>query len=229
LKDIKFKELDNPAKPFLFHNAFSFAKEDIVLFANNSPRWGRKGHKEVSAESLCACSALPFIEQTVKVDGESYCEGALVDTINFYHLLKDHNHPDEDDALDEIWVNRLLDVKQIHPPKNLYDALANLCQLFAATVGEDDVKLFKHHVHANNRKNNELKWTGILVEIKVDRRINYEWSHSNLDAGCNLGKAAADAAYKLYNAYKHKWQPGQVLMIPDDLTEDEIRAVLGRP
>jgi predicted acylesterase/phospholipase RssA len=229
LKDIKFKELDKPTRPFLFHNAFSFAKEDIVLFANNSPRWGRKGHKEVSAESLCACSALPFIEQTVKVDGETYCEGALVDTVNFYHLLKDHNHPDQGDALDEIWVNRLLDIKQIHPPKNLYDALANLCQLFAATVGEDDVKLFKHHVHANNRKqdNDGMKWHGILVEIKVDRRINYEWSHSNLDAGCNLGKAAADAAAKLYNAYKHRWKPGQVLMIPDDLSHDDIKAVLG--
>ena len=30
--------------------------------------------------------------------------------------------------------------------------LANLCQLFAATVGEDDVKLFKYHVRSDKQR-----------------------------------------------------------------------------
>ena len=54
-------------------------------------------------------------------------------------------------TLDEIWVSRIVDSKQIRKPKNLHDALANLCQLFAATVGEDDVKLFKYHVRQGTK------------------------------------------------------------------------------
>ena len=61
-------------------------------------------------------------------------------------------------------------------PKNLHDALGNLCQLLA-TVGEDDVRLFKYHVRT--KKN----WTGTIVEIRVSENINFEWSHSNLDRG----------------------------------------------
>ena len=38
--------------------------------------------------------------------------------------------------------------------------------LFAATVGEDDIKLFKYHVKEDN------KWKGRIVEIKVDASIN---------------------------------------------------------
>ena len=44
----------------------------------------------ISASSLCACSALPFIEGTVEIDGVTYCEGALVDTVNFESLLEEH-------------------------------------------------------------------------------------------------------------------------------------------
>ncbi len=249
LTDIKFDELNARGRPFIFHNAFNFRKQNIDIFANKSPRWGSKGHKPVSAESLCACSALPYIEQTIKVDGETYCEGALVDTVNFYDLLKDHHHPD--DPLDEIWVSRIVDVHQIRKPANLHDALANLCELFAATVGEDDVKLFKYHVHENNRRAQEWAeaqktegqkgdhqkgdeqhkkigpvWDGILVEMKVDSKINFQWSRSNLDHGVSRGRLAAEAAHKLYEAYKHLHKPGTPLMIPDDLKEAQIRDVL---
>ena len=111
--------------------------------------WAGERHKPITAASLCACSALPFVEQTVEVGGTVYCEGALVDTVNFKSLLEDHHS--KADPLDEIWINRIVDAHQIHKPENLHDALANLCQLFAATVGEDDIKLFKHHVKENNQ------------------------------------------------------------------------------
>jgi predicted acylesterase/phospholipase RssA len=225
LKDIKFEELDRSGKPFIFYNAFNFKEKDIDLFANNAPRSGRKGHKAISAASLCACSALPFIEQTIKVDKDVYCEGALLDTVNFKRLLEDHHNPNS--PLEEIWINRIVDAHQIRKPENLYDSMANLCELFAATVGEDDVKLFKYHVQENNKNpKHRLKWTGIIVEIKVDSQINFQWSHSNLEHGRERGKIAADAAYRLYAAYKHKKEDGKVLMIPDDLTEAEVRAVL---
>ena len=140
----------------------------------------------ITASTLCACSALPFIEGTVEIDKVTYCEGALVDTVNFESLLEEH--PD----LEEIWVSRIVDSKQIRKPENLHDALANLCQLFAATVGEDDVKLFKYHVrYDEERKASE---TLTVVEIRVPGHINFKWNHSNLENGRELGKAAAEAS-----------------------------------
>ena len=44
----------------------------------------------IDASTLCACSALPFIEGTVEINGVTYCEGALVDTVNFDSLLEEH-------------------------------------------------------------------------------------------------------------------------------------------
>ena len=155
------------------------SKQQLDLFSNKPDYY-----KNISAGSLCACSALPFIEGTVELDGDTYCEGALIDTVNFESLLQDH--PD----LEEIWISRIVDAKQVRKPKNLHDALGNLCQLFAATVGEDDVRLFKYHVRT--KKN----WTGTIVEIRVSENINFEWSHSNLDRGRADGYQAADEAVR---------------------------------
>jgi predicted acylesterase/phospholipase RssA len=187
LKAIDFERLRAPGKPFIFHNAFNLTKQELSLFCNKDTReWAERGYKPISAATLCACSALPFVESTVEIDGDIYCEGALVDTVNFQDLLEDH--PD----VDEIWVSRIVDRKQIRPPQNLTDGLSNLCQLFAATVGEDDVKLFEYHVQE------EKKWHGTIVEIRVDRNINFDWSHANLDDGVERGYLAADNAYKRY-------------------------------
>jgi hypothetical protein len=125
----------------------------------------------------------------VELDGDTYCEGALIDTVNFESLLEDHLD------LEEIWISRIVDAKQVHKPKNLHDALGSLCQLFAATVGEDDVRLFKFHVRT--KKN----WTGTIVEIRVSENINFEWSHSNLDRGRAGGYQAADEAVRAYKKH----------------------------
>ena len=221
LKDINFKNLDAEGKPYIFFNAFNFDTKKLDLFANNPPERPRDSdHKAISAESLCACSALPFVEQTVKVGSHTYCEGALVDTVNFFDLLDDHK-----DDLAEIWINRIVDAHQIRQPQNLYDAFANLCQLFAATVGADDVKLFKHKVRENNRKGNKLKWTGTIVEIQVDDQIDFHWSHKNLNDGRDRGARAAENAYKLYMLYKDMNKADDdVTIIPDDLNNKQIEA-----
>ena len=85
-------------------------------------------------------------------------------------------------------MSRIVDSKQFRKPENLHDALANLCQLFAATVGEDDVKLFKYHLKEENN------WKGTVVEIHVPAHIDFKWNHSNLDQGRRLGRAAAEKA-----------------------------------
>ena len=65
--------------------------------------------------------------------------------------------------------------------------------LFAATVGEDDVKLFRYHVK-------EGGWKGQIVEIQVPNAITFEWTHSNLDRGCELGSQAAHKAIASYRS-----------------------------
>ena len=90
--------------------------------------------------------------------------------------------------------------------ENLHDALANLCQLFAATVGEDDVKLFKYHIRYDKKSDEEkhrLKKLKI-VEIQVPGHINFNWNHSNLDNGRKLGRVAAEYAIKAYDEHERR-------------------------
>jgi predicted acylesterase/phospholipase RssA len=193
MKGIRFENLFHPKMPLIFHNAFDLGKQELVFFDND--RMKRKLPRgPINASTLCACSALPFVEETVEMKGVTYCEGALVDTVNFETLLEEHDDPND---LDEIWVCRIVDRRQIQKPNNLHDALANLCQLFAATVGEDDVKLFKYHVKYDALSNGKT-WTGTVVEIHVPRHIDFKWNHSNLDHGRELGKAAAKEAIAAY-------------------------------
>jgi predicted acylesterase/phospholipase RssA len=155
MKNIRFERLLGKDQ-LIFHNAWNLDDQELAFFANHEMKYENQPHQKIkktykgpiSARSLCACSALPFIEETVEIDGTTYCEGALVDTVNFEGLIEDEKNGEK---LDEIWISRIVDAKQIRKPENLHDALANLCQLFAASVGEDDVKLFKYHVQYDNR------------------------------------------------------------------------------
>lgn len=197
MKNIHFERLKetnpNEKKPTIFHNAWNLDDQKLALFCNKEMK-DKAYVGGIDASTLCACSALPFIEETVEMNGKTYCEGALVDTVNFQSLLEEHND------LDEIWISRIVDTKQVRKPENLHDSLANLCQLFAASVGEDDVKLFKYHVKFDEPR----KWKGTVVEIHVPAQINFKWNHSNLDHGRALGKAAAKEAMAAYEAARPK-------------------------
>ncbi len=180
LQQINFENLYQPGRPVLYHNAYNLTDQRLELFSNKDSKYQR-----IRAETVCACSALPYIEDPVTMDGKVYCEGATIDTVNFEHLLA--NHPD----LDEVWVSRILDRKQIRQPRNLYDALNNLVMLFASTTSEDDVKLFKYHLLETGSK---VK----VVEIPVAHNINYDWNWSNLDRSIRDGWVAADATLARY-------------------------------
>ncbi|MGE5546069.1 MAG: patatin-like phospholipase family protein [Solirubrobacterales bacterium] len=180
LAQLNFDNLYLPGKPVLYHNAYNLTDDRLELFSNRNPKYA-----PISAETLCACSALPFIEEPVTLDGKTYCEGATVDTVNFEDLLR--NHPD----LEEVWVSRILDLKQVRKPENLVDALNNLVMLFAATTSEDDVKLFKHHVRATRP---DIR----VIEIPVAANVNYDWTYSNLDRSIDEGWDAADAVIAAY-------------------------------
>jgi predicted acylesterase/phospholipase RssA len=206
MERIKFRRLSEPNMPSIFHNAWNLDKQKLALFSNrpmeNAKRYEYKG--PIDSRTLCACSALPFIEGPVEIDGVTYCEGALVDTVNFASLIEEHHDPKGEgkpkDQLDEIWVSRIVYSKQVRKPKDLHDALANLCQLLAATVGEDDVELFKYHVR--HPKSGNAPWAGKVIEIHVPGHINFKWNHSNLEAGQKLGRAAAKQAIEAYRNYK---------------------------
>jgi len=235
MKGIDFEALKGPGKPDIFHNAWNLDEQKLALFANRPMKVANEKYNyegPIDARSLCACSALPFVEGTVEIDGVTYCEGALVDTVNFESLLEEHHNP-PNDMLHEVWTFRIVDSKQIRKPENLHDALANLCQLFAATVGEDDVKLFKYHVkydrpgtgkNGKNRKNGKKKedwWNGTVVEVHVPGHINFKWNHSNLDNGRALGKAAALQAIDRYEKEKGKSHPDEPLFINENPEQEE--------
>ncbi|MCS3446130.1 MULTISPECIES: hypothetical protein [Bradyrhizobium] len=80
-------------------------------------------------------------------------------------------------------MSLIVDSKQVRKPENLHDALANLCQLFAATVGEDDVKLFKYHVRYDKPKSGEHPWKGTIVEIHVPGHISFNGTTATWTAG----------------------------------------------
>jgi predicted acylesterase/phospholipase RssA len=255
MQKIKFDRLRD-LKSFIFHNAWNLDADELTFFANHPMKVKNRAKESIkkryggsiSAESLCACSALPFIEETVEIDGTNYCEGALVDTVNFEGLLDLQKQLGY--KIDEIWISRIVDSKQIRKPENLHDALANLCQLFAASVGEDDVKLFKYHVGYERRKSaasngngrdgqdsngsraensktehseadgSEDVWNGTVVEIHVPGHINFKWNHSNLDHGRKLGRESAEQAIKKYLKEKDKPHPGVPLFINEKPEED---------
>jgi len=132
--------------------------------------------------------------------GSLTCGGTLVDTGNFKTLLQEFEDPNE---LDEIWMCRHVGGKQIRKPDNLHDSLKNLCQQFAANVGEDDVKLFKYHVKYDALPNGK-RWTGTVVEIHVPPHIDFTWNHSSLEAGRAIGRKAASEAIEAYRSTTRK-------------------------
>ncbi|MEO1457085.1 MAG: patatin-like phospholipase family protein [Pseudomonadota bacterium] len=198
LKQIAFDNLYLPDRPFLYHNAFNLDTDTIDLFANRpeqayrmqdqskySHRPPQKVVKKANAASVCACSALPFVEETVELDGETYCEGALVETVNFDDILRIH------EDLDEIWVLRIVDPKQVRRPQNLKDGLANLCMLFAGSLGKDNVLMFEERI-----KSEQLGVKVFVVPVAHD--VSFDWNVSNLMKGSRLGYENAMACIDTY-------------------------------
>ncbi|MEM9781308.1 MAG: patatin-like phospholipase family protein [Pseudomonadota bacterium] len=198
LNQIGFENLDRADRPFLYHNAFNLDTQAIDLFANRpeqayamqdqtrySDRPPMKQVKKAGAATVCACSALPFVEETVEIEGTTYCEGALVETVNFDDILRIH------EELDEIWVLRIVDPKQVRRPQNMKDGLANLCMLFAGSLGKDNVLMFE------DRLQREKLGVKVFV-VPVAHDITFDWNVSNLMKGCEQGYANTMACIENY-------------------------------
>lgn len=171
-------------QPDIYHNAWRMRTDTepgkIQIFHNRAKPADPKGYLKITPKSLCACSALPFILESVKIDGYEYTEGALLDMVNFANLMRDH--PD----LDEVWVSRIVDHVQVRPARTLAGALANLPMQFAAEVGEDNIKVFRQKLL------NQSFLRTRLVEIPINPRteLTFEWRHANLHQGFTEGREA---------------------------------------
>jgi len=178
--------------PEVYHNAWRLPTKDepgkMQIFHNRrkSSKVAKETYLKITPESLCACSALPYIEESVFIDPDEYTEGALVDTVNFKNLLQDH--PD----LDEVWINRIVDDSQVKSPRSLGGALANLPMQFAAEVGENDVKLFRQHLINQSRMRPRV----VEIPIHPETAVTFEWQRSNLMQGFHEGRAAVETLLK---------------------------------
>lgn len=172
------------SKNAVYLNAYNLEKREIELFSN------RKPYAPITPKTLMAGSSVLYFTENPVIDGDAYCEGAVVDTVNFRDLLE--NHPD----LNEIWVIRITERKQIRPPKTLIDAQLLGVMLPFNTIAEDDVKLFKLHL-----KERGLERKIKVIEIAVSHQdISYHWSYANLEHGMRVGEAGAR---KKIEAYLH--------------------------
>jgi predicted acylesterase/phospholipase RssA len=196
LKAFDMTLLEKEDVPTLYHNAYNLDRQELQLFSNKNNRYPK-----ITAQTLCACSGLPYILSPVTINGSTYVEGATIDTVGFWDLLQ--NHPD----LDEVWVCRILDTRQIHPHHNLVEALNNLVMLFASTTSEDDVKLFKFHLDDLNAKRaEEAKGSDgephciDLIEFPVDYHTSYEWTHTNLKESARASCVTAKTTIEAYLA-----------------------------
>lgn len=186
MKAIDIDNLYKADRPFIYHNAWDLDHQRMQLFGNHPTR--KTGEMlPLSHQSLCACSALPYIEETVEIGGITYCEGALVETVNFDDLLE--LHPD----LEEVWVVRIVDTRQVKTPRNLTDGLSNLCMLFAASLGQENVELFVDKVRHSERN---IK----VVRLTVSSDVDFEWNHTNLEVGIRHGYMEASEAIRRYHA-----------------------------
>lgn len=167
--------LFEPDKPFVYHNAWNMKEDKMELFCNQKNP--QHGMRTMSSASMGACSALPYIIQPKMIDGVPYCEGALVRTVSFTGLLRDH--PD----LDEVWVLRIVDPGQVRPTESMDDALNNLTMLFAGALGEQNVENYERAVKECPEMAGRVKFLNVPVSTKV----NFDWSHSNYDLGIKEG------------------------------------------
>ncbi len=183
------RRLYEEGMPEVYHNAWRMPRGEqpgaMQIFHNRrkTSRDEKEPYMEISSMSLCACSALPYIEESVVIGEDEYTEGALVDTVNFKNLLRDH--PD----LDEVWINRIVDDSQVKSPRSLGGALANLPMQFAAEVGENDIKLFRQHLL------NQTRMRPRVVEIPFpeNSQVTFDWNRSNLMRGYAEGRDAVKA------------------------------------
>ena len=179
LQAMKFTRLLRTDRPLIYHNAWNLTRRRLEYFTNRIDNY-----KIIDAQTLCACSALPYVFAPIEMDGEMYCEGAMIRPMDFDPLI---NHPD----LDEVWSLPIVDTAQVRTPEDMTGAMGNLPMMPAGAHGADLAESFRRDM---NEKGRSVK----IIDVETSNAINYEWSHSNLDHCCHEGYNAAKKAINKY-------------------------------
>ena len=190
----KFINFDNLFKSdkTVYLNAYNLSQKQMELFVNRN---GHSRYSAMSADALMAgSSVLHYTEnRTIAGKEDKYCEGAVINTVELDHLLDDHSD------LDEIWVIKIADYKQITPPKNLIEAELLGVMLPFDTISDDDIVLFSQRLQEYNRKNNKnVKLVNVLMKYGT---LNYHWNHSNLNQGIAVGYQGTLNAINEFNQH----------------------------
>jgi predicted acylesterase/phospholipase RssA len=191
----KLNSLVEEQGTYIYINAYNLTKQKIELFSNDKRIRNKKNSNFLRVEALQAGSSVLFYVENPLIDGDRYCEGANVDTVNFKDLLK--NHKD----IDEIWVIAITDYKFVKPPNDLREAADLQVMLPFSTIAADDIKLFEYY----KKDPEKIKELGItkeeankinLIKINIDgkdisNKMNYSWNKTNFRNGIQLGYEAA--------------------------------------
>ncbi len=162
----------------IYVNAYNLSRNRIDLFTN---RRNPKNYKTITLDALKANSSILGYLQNREIDGDQYCEGSVVDTVNFRHL-KEHIHD-----LEEVWVINILDYKMVKPPRNQLEADLVAVELPFTTIAHDDVKLFECYIKRNGYANK-------IKVIRIDmsyKELDFFWKWSTLEKGIEIGYEGA--------------------------------------
>ncbi len=162
----------------IYVNAYNLTQKRIDLFTN---RLNPETCKTITLDALKANSSILGYLQNREIDGDKYCEGSVVDTVNFKHL-KEHIHD-----LEEVWVLNILDYKTVRPPRNQLEADLLGVELPFTTIAHDDVKLFECYVKQNGYAN-KIKVVRIDMSYKD---LDFFWKWSTLEKGIEIGYQGA--------------------------------------
>ncbi len=208
LKGFDMSLLEADDVPVLYHNAYNVDRQAIAAVFEQERQLSEDHHTDAMRLQRSAVHSVAGRDQW-----HDLCRRRDVDTVGFWHLLKDH--PD----LDEVWVCRILDSHQIRPHHNLVEALNNLVMLFASTTSEDDVKLFKFHLKDLNEqraaeaaKSKTQPHLIDLIEFPVDYYTSYEWTHTNLRASTAASCVAARQTIQDYLAKGQREEAAAALL-----------------
>ncbi|SFN01333.1 Patatin-like phospholipase [Formivibrio citricus] len=156
-------------KPAFYVNAYNLSRREMA-------NWGKD---KIDLLHLQAALSFPFIYPPTQIGDEFFIEGAVLDSLNFKDLLK--NHPE----LEEIVVFDILGAEQLlRPPRDLYDAWVMSIITPLVEIARDDVKIFEDRY----KKDICLHKVPLLDGISgQDLAEVFDWSRSNLAQMYEIG------------------------------------------